>query len=159
MVVLQISVGSRSPCIHPVYATPCHLYAVTYRGMCRLLASRQALLVSRYKNLSFSRCLRPYTAVTAYSRQIVGIGSNCRAGRSVRPRNPAIAVSNLLIRNFSACQPRTTMSANRIDGTAIAQGIRQKLSAEIKEAQKANPRFRPGLTIFQGRATGCPLSQ
>jgi hypothetical protein len=40
--------------------------------------------------------------------------------------------------------------AIKIDGTAIAKKIRERLGAEIVEKQKANPRYRPCLKIVQG---------
>ncbi|KAL9633410.1 MAG: hypothetical protein Q9164_004716 [Protoblastenia rupestris] len=41
------------------------------------------------------------------------------------------------------------MAGERIDGTAIAKSIREKINAEIKEIQKTNPRYKPSLTIVQ----------
>ena len=41
------------------------------------------------------------------------------------------------------------MPAQKIDGTAIAKGIREGLHTQIKEAQKSNPRFKPCLKILQ----------
>jgi hypothetical protein len=53
---------------------------------------------------------------------------------------------------------RLAMAALKLDGTAIAKGIREKLHAEIAEKQKANPRYQPSLKIIQGiwrSITGC----
>ena len=41
------------------------------------------------------------------------------------------------------------MSAERIDGTAIAKNIRERINAEIKKTQETNPRYKPSLTIVQ----------
>ena len=41
------------------------------------------------------------------------------------------------------------MTGTKIDGTAIANGIRDKLHAQIQESQKTNPRFKPSLKIIQ----------
>ncbi|KAH6674373.1 formate--tetrahydrofolate ligase-domain-containing protein [Halenospora varia] len=41
------------------------------------------------------------------------------------------------------------MTATKIDGTAIAKSIRERLLLEIHEAQKVNPRFKPSLKIIQ----------
>jgi len=41
------------------------------------------------------------------------------------------------------------MAGTKIDGTAIAKSIREKLHAQIQEAQKTNPRFKPSLKIIQ----------
>jgi len=43
------------------------------------------------------------------------------------------------------------MAAQKIDGTAIAKSIREKLNHEIAEKQKNTPRFKPALTIIQGQ--------
>ena len=42
-----------------------------------------------------------------------------------------------------------TMAAQKIDGTAIAKSIREKINAEIKKTQEINPRYKPSLTIVQ----------
>ena len=41
--------------------------------------------------------------------------------------------------------------ASKIDGTAIAKGIREGLKTEIEKTQLTNPRFKPNLVIFQGK--------
>jgi methylenetetrahydrofolate dehydrogenase (NADP+) / methenyltetrahydrofolate cyclohydrolase / formyltetrahydrofolate synthetase len=41
------------------------------------------------------------------------------------------------------------MTANKIDGTAIAKKIRERLHTEIENTQKANPRYKPCLRIIQ----------
>ena len=51
-------------------------------------------------------------------------------------------------RHFSG-SPRN-MTAEKIDGTAIARDIRTRLQGEIKKRQETNPRYKPSLTIVQG---------
>ncbi|KAF3387980.1 hypothetical protein DPV78_012052 [Talaromyces pinophilus] len=41
------------------------------------------------------------------------------------------------------------MTGSKIDGTAIAKDIREKLKSEIAELQAKNPRFKPNLVIYQ----------
>ncbi|EED12374.1 C1 tetrahydrofolate synthase, putative [Talaromyces stipitatus ATCC 10500] len=41
------------------------------------------------------------------------------------------------------------MTGSKIDGTAIAKDIREKLKGEIAELQAKNPRFKPNLVIYQ----------
>ncbi|RAO72207.1 uncharacterized protein BHQ10_008219 [Talaromyces amestolkiae] len=41
------------------------------------------------------------------------------------------------------------MTGSKIDGTAIAKDIREKLKTEIAELQTKNPRFKPNLIIYQ----------
>lgn len=41
------------------------------------------------------------------------------------------------------------MAGQKIDGTAIAKGIRERIHAQIHQAQKSNPRFKPCLKIVQ----------
>ena len=45
------------------------------------------------------------------------------------------------------------MTAQKIDGTAIAKSIREKLGAKIKERQAQNPRYKPSLKIVQGESS------
>ena len=42
------------------------------------------------------------------------------------------------------------MVAQKIDGTAAAKALRERIGAEIVEKQKINPRFKPCLKIVQG---------
>lgn len=42
------------------------------------------------------------------------------------------------------------MAATKIDGTAIAKKIRERLRSEIAQVRDTNPRFRPSLKIIQG---------
>lgn len=44
------------------------------------------------------------------------------------------------------------MTATKIDGTAIAKSIRERLHKEIEATQKSNPRYNPSLKIIQGMA-------
>ncbi|KAL9613222.1 MAG: hypothetical protein Q9167_002238 [Letrouitia subvulpina] len=41
------------------------------------------------------------------------------------------------------------MAAEKIDGTAVAKDIREKINASIKKVQETNPRYKPSLTIVQ----------
>ena len=41
------------------------------------------------------------------------------------------------------------MTAEKIDGNAIAKNIRERINAQIQKTQKANPRYKPSLTIVQ----------
>lgn len=43
-----------------------------------------------------------------------------------------------------------TMVASKIDGTAIAKAIRERIRLEILEKQQTNPRYKPCLKIIQG---------
>lgn len=42
------------------------------------------------------------------------------------------------------------MPATKIDGTAIAKSIRERIHKEIEATQKVNPRYKPSLKIIQG---------
>lgn len=44
---------------------------------------------------------------------------------------------------------QSAMVASKIDGTAIAKVIRNRIAGEIQQQQQQNPRFRPRLTIIQ----------
>jgi methylenetetrahydrofolate dehydrogenase (NADP+)/methenyltetrahydrofolate cyclohydrolase/formyltetrahydrofolate synthetase len=47
------------------------------------------------------------------------------------------------------------MVAQKIDGTAIAKAIRERIGQEIAEKQKVNPRYIPCLKIVQGACCPC----
>lgn len=51
-------------------------------------------------------------------------------------------------RSFSTSS--STMTAVKLDGTAIAKSIREKLAAEVVEKQQLNPQYQPSLRIVQG---------
>jgi hypothetical protein len=57
-------------------------------------------------------------------------------------------------RDFSSTP--IAMTATKIDGTAIAKKIRERLHAEIESTQKINPRYKPSLKIIQG-TTSTPI--
>jgi len=42
------------------------------------------------------------------------------------------------------------MVAQKIDGTAIAKSIRERLNSNIQQKQEKNPRYKPSLIIIQG---------
>ncbi|KAI9048742.1 hypothetical protein LZ554_007573 [Drepanopeziza brunnea f. sp. 'monogermtubi'] len=44
---------------------------------------------------------------------------------------------------------RLAMTATKIDGTAIAKSIRERIHAEIEATQKVNPQYKPSLKIIQ----------
>ena len=44
----------------------------------------------------------------------------------------------------------STMTASKIDGSAIAKKIKIQISRDIQERQSINPAFKPSLVIIQG---------
>ncbi|KAI4120019.1 MAG: hypothetical protein LQ345_000278 [Seirophora villosa] len=60
----------------------------------------------------------------------------------------AIKQTHLTRRRF-ASGTINHMAAERIDGTAIAKAIRDKINSEIRQTQQTNPRYKPSLTILQ----------
>jgi len=94
------------------------------------------------------------------------LGGSCRSSRAWHPAlrgNPArlhateyptIAFSPRIVsfatplRAFS--RSTVLMTATKIDGTAIAKTIRERLNAQIKSTQERNPRYKPSLVIIQG---------
>lgn len=59
-------------------------------------------------------------------------------------------------RQFCSSSP-VAMVAVKIDGTAIAKNIRERLGTEIAEKQKLNPRYKPTLKIIQGMSRLWPI--
>jgi hypothetical protein len=101
-----------------------------------------------------SRSLNRVSGLTAPERRGVGVRrvttssrafTLSRAGPSFSPRRqPHISQQSSL-----HIAP-DTMVAQKIDGTAIAKSIRERLHQEIEAKQKANPRYKPCLKIIQG---------
>ncbi|TVY47935.1 C-1-tetrahydrofolate synthase, cytoplasmic [Lachnellula occidentalis] len=107
----------------------------------------------------------PYTSVrslhspSALSRVAVGYFAQSRGPslRRLRPSSPSPTPHSTISflspssqsqsRQFSSTQ--ITMTATKIDGTAIARSIREKIQSEIQATQKINPRYKPSLKIFQ----------
>ncbi|KAK5987446.1 Methylenetetrahydrofolate dehydrogenase [Cladobotryum mycophilum] len=73
----------------------------------------------------------------------LGLGLNS----SNSPDRPSCQSSSLLHRSFSTTT--SAMVATKLDGTAIAKAIREKIGAEIAETQNINPRYKPCLKIVQ----------
>ena len=70
------------------------------------------------------------------------LGRQSRFGLCRKP-----AAISLPWRAFSASS--RAMAGTKIDGTAIAKSIRERLHAQIQDTQKTNPRFKPSLKIIQ----------
>jgi hypothetical protein len=75
-----------------------------------------------------------------------------------RETQSKLATVNTAQRRLFCCT-RVTMTAQKIDGTAIAKSIREKLNAEIQEKQKSNPRYKPSFVIIQGSYCSRPLKK
>ena len=78
----------------------------------------------------------------------------CRSTTAFTPTSPIASCSLFSARHkhherkFSSTS--SAMTATKIDGTAIAKSIRERLHAEIENTQKTNPRYKPSLKIIQG---------
>lgn len=93
-----------------------------------------------------------YPPVRILRRFTTACGVKCRGCRA-----PLLVRSNPLqgfrVQDYRALySTRSTMTATKIDGTAIAKSIRDSLKSEIEQIQQSNPRFIPSLVIFQ---SGC----
>lgn len=86
---------------------------------------------------------------------------NLRLCRSPPHFTPTCETSSHIFLPPNLSQRRTfsstpaVMTATKIDGTAIAKQIREKIHTDIENAQKINPRYKPSLKIIQGIPT-CP---
>ena len=83
-------------------------------------------------------------------------GSNClkkiRKSKQSAIQVPSISRDELVLHSLGSRGIMSTahrMAAERIDGTAIAKNIRERINAEIKKTQETNPRYKPSLTIVQ----------
>ncbi|KAI5208154.1 FTHFS-domain-containing protein [Aureobasidium subglaciale] len=82
-------------------------------------------------------------------RRIALRGQNLRFLRSSAsvPRPSSLLSPNIQRAAFSTTLRQ--MTAQKIDGTAIAKSIRERINQEITEKQSANPRYKPSLKIVQ----------
>ncbi|KAI5244714.1 FTHFS-domain-containing protein [Aureobasidium subglaciale] len=82
-------------------------------------------------------------------RRIALRGQNLRF---LSPQTFVTRPSSFLSPNTQRAAFSTTlrqMTAQKIDGTAIAKSIRERINQEITEKQSANPRYKPSLKIVQ----------
>ena len=109
---------------------------------------------------SFSNC-SPSASSTARNT-LKSRGQNLRYGRSsglgfLTPTSAATSSSLSSIPHSTQSRPFSStipaMTATKIDGTAIAKKIRERLHAEIESTQKVNPRYKPSLKIIQGMSS------
>ena len=98
------------------------------------------LSVQAYGTRSGPDCLKrtPYLTSRLKQSQALQVTVNNRDKLILHP---------LGSRSISSSDHR--MAAERIDGTAIAKSIRERINAEIKKTQETNPRYKPSLTIVQ----------
>jgi hypothetical protein len=77
--------------------------------------------------------------------------SSCSLNRVTQRRRtvPLYPPAPASRRQFSSSYP--AMVATKLDGTAIAKKIRERLATDIAEKQKLNPRYQPSLKIIQGK--------
>jgi hypothetical protein len=98
----------------------------------------------------------PASSVLAVRHILKSRGRNLRLSRSSSLLTPTSITSTSRFsplytpRNRDFSSTPFAMTATKIDGTAIAKGIRERLHAEIEATQKANPRYKPSLKIIQG---------
>lgn len=128
----------------PIWAS--HLLRTTSRTKTSIISHHRKLhsnvkVAARY--ITSSRgTLRPSCGAQYIDRSLRQISTNFVPHNCTKSAN----------RYFSGSL--RTMTAEKIDGTAIARGIRARLQEEIKKTQQTNPRYKPSLTIIQGT---CPL--
>ena len=94
------------------------------------------------------RCPPPIRWAPSVSGPILGNNTkSLRSHTSALLRSYHIP-STTVLRAFSSSA--AVMAATKIDGTAIARKVRERLHAEIAEKKSINPRFQPSLKIIQG---------
>lgn len=135
------------------------------KGVCSCCRSSESAPDSasqaRYQQLLSPRSLPalPHTLFTTAGllTQPLRIASPARSYSSFsspvcssRPSSFKSQSSLLLLprRGFATSYP--AMAATKLDGTAVAKQIRERLAQEIADKQKSNPRYQPSLKIIQG---------
>lgn len=73
----------------------------------------------------------------------------CTTTTSSTPPHLPLSLNPTLTPRRTFSTTPSTMAATKIDGTAIAKKIRERLNTEIAQKQAANPRYKPSLVILQ----------
>lgn len=90
----------------------------------------------------------------AYGRRgLINLSAHALRGMTYGARRNCIqqqSFPNLVRISFRYFADTRAMAGSKIDGNAIAKGIREKLNAQIQKTQQSNPRYKPSLVIIQG---------
>jgi hypothetical protein len=113
-----------------------------------LCVSRAARRPAPLRKFSSASC----PVAVRHATQSRGQSRNLFPGRSTKltPTSPEISSTTTISNTRYFSSTRAEMTATKIDGTAIAKTIRERLHSEIEATQKVNPRFKPCLRIIQG---------
>ena len=100
---------------------------------------------------TYPRGMSRLISISRHARSAArGQSTNLNSLRGSTPSSHAA----LRVPLYSSLRPFSTtlraMAGTKIDGTAIAKTIRQRIAGEIKQMQETNPRYKPSLTIVQG---------
>lgn len=130
--------GSQKPCS----ARPSFLPAHAYDYYTTTASPTPALLTPRKTepHVSVPARVSNYTADSSLSLSSRNLNSFQVQSSLFHKPSP--------LRSFSTS--RSAMAAIKLDGTAIAKSIREKIAAEVVEKQKLNPQYQPCLKIIQG---------
>ncbi|KAF5869545.1 putative c-1-tetrahydrofolate synthase protein [Botrytis fragariae] len=143
----KVACGAARVYPHNVYMLP-SLNCLTLTNSSSILRSRASLPTQHRALLS---SLTPSASFAQAAQQVLQLqGQPFRSTFSSPTRVSSISPftpQSSTTRQFSSTP--ATMTATKIDGTAIAKKIREKIHAEIGDAQKTNPRFKPSLKIIQ----------
>ncbi len=119
-------------------------------------ARRSSRLMHLRTNPIFTLCnLRQFSSLLHSAHQPSLLFTSPTAqGRTSEPFSPDCSGISKSTAGFGQSKRNSssktrTMTAEKIDGTAIAKSIRDKINAEIKKIQQTNPRYKPSLTIVQ----------
>ena len=122
-----------------------------------MLIRTSALTHLRNNSTTFSSCdLRSFSSLSysAYQSSLLPDFPITQTRlKNPRSLSDSVGIRTLKIGSRRKCRQSSsktrTMAAEKIDGTAIAKSIREKINAEIKKIQQTNPRYKPSLTIVQ----------
>lgn len=127
----------------------CHHKLSIYQSKCYHNVPTEATLLAR------GWPCRQSLPSTSVGRYLPGVGLHARCSLStISAQNQLSAKSSTPVVSQTASGQRSSfstsaMAAAKIDGTAIAKAIRERINAEIREKQAKNARYQPSLTIVQ----------
>lgn len=129
----------------------------TYRFSCEVAQSNPSIFTAR-NSAYYSTQRAPFASHIIAPQGFHRLGCTSLFSRSLSGAKSHWLSASISLSRVSCLSNRAqafstsypAMAATKLDGTAIAKKIREKLAVEIVEKQKTNPNYKPCLKIIQG---------
>jgi hypothetical protein len=136
----------------------CHIRLHPHPVLVPLCASKATTAVLRRSPYGWHSLRSLHSVSTSSEVSGKSRGRNLCRSRDFTPTSTSTNSEPSFLSPLYKSQPRPfsstpiAMTATKIDGTAIAKSIRERLQSEIQATQKINPRYKPSLKIIQGNS-------